>query len=76
MEIYTIGFTKKSAEEFFGVLRQIGIKRLIDVLLHNQSQLAGFAKQEDLKYFLREICTWILRSPTCVCMARITTARR
>lgn len=56
MEIYTIGFTKKSAEEFFTILKQTGIKRLIDVRLHNQSQLAGFAKQEDLKYFLRELC--------------------
>ena len=56
MEIYTIGFTKKSAEEFFTILKQTGIKRLIDIRLHNQSQLAGFAKQEDLKYFLRELC--------------------
>jgi uncharacterized protein (DUF488 family) len=56
MEIYTIGFTKKSAEEFFGILKQTGIKRLIDVRLHNQSQLAGFAKQHDLKYFLWELC--------------------
>jgi uncharacterized protein (DUF488 family) len=56
MEIYTIGFTKKNAEEFFTILKQAGIKRLIDIRLHNQSQLAGFAKQEDLKYFLRELC--------------------
>jgi uncharacterized protein (DUF488 family) len=56
MEIYTIGFTKKSAEEFFTVLKQHGIRRLIDIRLHNQSQLAGFAKQADLHYFLRELC--------------------
>ncbi|MBM4289497.1 MAG: DUF488 domain-containing protein [Deltaproteobacteria bacterium] len=56
MEIYTIGFTKKSAEEFFTILKKTGIKRLIDVRLHNQSQLAGFTKQDDLKYFLRELC--------------------
>lgn len=56
MEIYTIGFTKKSAEEFFTILKQTGIKRLIDIRLHNQSQLAGFAKQDDLQYFLRELC--------------------
>ncbi|AEB10006.1 DUF488 domain-containing protein [Desulfobacca acetoxidans] len=56
MEIYTIGFTKKSAEEFFEILKQNGIKCLIDVRLHNQSQLAGFAKRNDLKYFLRELC--------------------
>jgi uncharacterized protein (DUF488 family) len=56
MEIYTIGFTKKSAEQFFTILKQTGIKRLIDIRLHNQSQLAGFAKQDDLQYFLRELC--------------------
>lgn len=56
MEIYTIGFTKKTAAEFFGSLRRAGIKRLIDVRLNNTSQLAGFAKRDDLEYFLDEIC--------------------
>ncbi|MBI4764653.1 MAG: DUF488 domain-containing protein [Deltaproteobacteria bacterium] len=56
MEIYTIGFTKKSAAEFFEVLKRAGIKRLMDIRLNNQSQLAGFTKQDDLKYFLKEIC--------------------
>lgn len=56
MEIYTIGFTQKSAEEFFGLLRGAGIRRLIDVRLNNVSQLAGFAKRADLEFFLREIC--------------------
>jgi uncharacterized protein (DUF488 family) len=56
MEIYSIGFTKKSAREFFGTLRAHGIERLLDVRLNNTSQLAGFAKQADLAYFLREIC--------------------
>ena len=56
MEIYTIGFTRKSAAEFFGILRRAGIKRLIDVRLNNTSQLAGFAKRDDLAYFLEEIC--------------------
>lgn len=56
MEIYTIGFTKKSASEFFGRLKEAGIKRLIDVRLKNVSQLAGFAKAKDLQFFLREIC--------------------
>ena len=56
MEIYTIGFTKKNAAEFFGVLRGAGIRRLIDVRLSNTSQLAGFAKRDDLQYFLRELC--------------------
>jgi uncharacterized protein (DUF488 family) len=56
VEIYTIGFTKKSAEQFFGALRKAGIKRLIDIRLNNSSQLAGFTKQDDLAFFLREIC--------------------
>ena len=56
MEIYTIGFTKKGAAEFFGGLRRAGIRRLIDVRLNNTSQLAGFAKRDDLEYFLAELC--------------------
>jgi len=56
MEIYSIGFTQKSAGEFFGALKTHGIERLLDVRLNNTSQLAGFAKQADLAYFLREIC--------------------
>ncbi len=56
MEIYTIGFTQTSAAEFFGKLKQAGVRRLVDVRLNNVSQLAGFAKRDDLKYFLAEIC--------------------
>jgi uncharacterized protein (DUF488 family) len=56
MEIYSIGFTQKSAGEFFGTLKTHGIERLLDVRLNNTSQLAAFAKQADLAYFLREIC--------------------
>lgn len=56
MEIYTIGFTKKTAEEFFGGLKRAGIRRLLDIRLNNSSQLAGFTKRDDLRYFLREIC--------------------
>jgi len=56
MEIYTIGFTKHSAERFFTRLRQCGVKRLVDVRLNNVSQLAGFAKRDDLRYFTKIIC--------------------
>jgi uncharacterized protein (DUF488 family) len=56
VEIYSIGFTKKSAPQFFGALRQVGIKRLLDVRLNNSSQLAGFTKRGDIGFFLREIC--------------------
>lgn len=53
--IYTIGFTKKSAEEFFEALRHSGARHLLDIRLHNKSQLAGFAKRDDLRYFLGQI---------------------
>ncbi|MBV8845045.1 MAG: DUF488 domain-containing protein [Bryobacterales bacterium] len=56
MEIYSIGFTKKTARQFFEAIRNAGIRRLIDVRLNNTSQLAGFAKRDDLEFFLREIC--------------------
>jgi uncharacterized protein (DUF488 family) len=56
MEIYSIGFTQKSASQFFGTLKAHGIERLLDVRLNNTSQLAAFAKQADLAYFLHEIC--------------------
>lgn len=56
MEIYTAGFTKKSAAEFFQSLRDHGIRRLLDIRLNNVSQLAGFSKRDDLAYFLRELC--------------------
>lgn len=56
MEIYTIGFTQRTAASFFGDLRSKGIKRLIDVRLNNSSQLAGFTKRDDLRYFLKELC--------------------
>jgi len=56
MKIFTIGFTKKSAKRFFELLRASGAKRVVDVRLNNVSQLAGFAKKDDLAYFLREIC--------------------
>lgn len=55
MNIYTIGFTRKSAEEFFGTLRSAAIKNVIDIRLQNTSQLAGFTKKDDLPYFLTEI---------------------
>ena len=55
--LFTIGFTKKPAEIFFELLRGNGIEILVDVRLNNKSQLAGFAKSEDIKYFLKKICS-------------------
>jgi uncharacterized protein (DUF488 family) len=56
MKIFTIGFTKTSAEWFFTRIQRAGVKKLIDVRLNNVSQLAGFAKKNDLCYFLKTIC--------------------
>lgn len=56
LTVYTIGFTKKNAEQFFFLLRTSEAKRIVDVRLNNVSQLAGFAKRDDLKFFANEIC--------------------
>ncbi len=56
MNVYTIGFTKKNAETFFNFLKESDVKTLIDVRLNNVSQLAGFAKRDDLRFFLKELC--------------------
>lgn len=55
MKIFTIGFTKKNAEQFFTRLKQPGLQRVLDTRLNNVSQLAGFTKKEDLRFFLREV---------------------
>ncbi|WP_371229076.1 DUF488 family protein [Pseudomonas sp. QE6] len=56
MKILTIGFTEKKAERFFSLIQLSGARRVVDVRLNNVSQLSGFAKKDDLKYFLKEIC--------------------
>jgi len=55
VKIYTIGFTKTSAENFFRRISNSNVKKIVDVRLNNVSQLAGFAKRDDLKYFAKEI---------------------
>ena len=55
MALYTIGFSKKNARQFFTLLQQNGVRRLLDIRLNNKSQLAGFTKVPDIEYFLREI---------------------
>ncbi|MCU7490361.1 MAG: DUF488 family protein [Bacteroidota bacterium] len=55
IKIFTIGFTKKNAEKFFNLLTDNKVKRVIDIRLNNTSQLAGYAKAEDLKYFLKAV---------------------
>ena len=56
MRLFTIGFTKKNAEKFFGLLSSSRVRRVVDVRLNNVSQLAGFAKRDDLKFFLQRVC--------------------
>lgn len=56
MQIFTMGFTQKSAEVFFNLIRKHQIEILVDVRLNNQSQLAGFTKGRDLAFLLNEIC--------------------
>lgn len=55
MRLFTIGFTQKSAADFFETLKEAGVKRIVDIRLNNTSQLAGFTKKNDLKYFLTVI---------------------
>lgn len=55
MKVFTVGFTKKNAEQFFSRLKQAGVSRVIDTRLNNVSQLAGFTKKEDLRFFLKEV---------------------
>jgi uncharacterized protein (DUF488 family) len=55
MVIYTIGFTQKTARKFFGLLRENNVQRLVDIRIKPHGQLAGFAKKEDLPYFLHEL---------------------
>ena len=57
MKIYTLGFTKKSAGTFFGLIKDNNVRTIVDVRVNNASQLAGFAKKDDLKFFLQEICS-------------------
>lgn len=64
INVFTIGFTKKSAEVFFRKLIKAGVKRVIDIRLNNTSQLAGYTKKDDLGYFLRAVgCIEYLHRP-------------
>ena len=56
LEIYTIGFTQKTAAQFFETLKAASIEQIVDVRLNNTSQLAAFAKRDDIEYFLNVIC--------------------
>ena len=55
LNLFTIGFAEKSAEDFFEALRRAGVRRIVDTRLHNTSQLAGFARQAHLPYLAKQI---------------------
>jgi uncharacterized protein (DUF488 family) len=55
VSVSTIGFTKTTAQNFFDRLKSADVRTVIDVRLNNTSQLAGFAKSDDLAYFLKQI---------------------
>lgn len=55
IDLFTIGFTKKTAQKFFDTIKKAGVERVIDTRLNNVSQLAGFTKKSDLQYFLKTI---------------------
>jgi uncharacterized protein (DUF488 family) len=55
IRLFTIGFTRKTAEEFFALLEKAGVRRVVDIRLNNASQLAGFAKKDDLRFFLKRV---------------------
>ena len=55
MIVYTMGFAQKNAAQFFELLKKNNVEILIDIRLNNKSQLAGFTKGQDLKYFLKAI---------------------
>ena len=55
MTLYTIGFTQKTAERFFELLRAGGVTLRVDTRLRPDTQLSGFAKRCDLPYFTREL---------------------
>ena len=55
MKLFTIGFTKKTAQQFFELLEQHQVECVVDIRLHPDGQLAGFTRQQDLRYFLRQL---------------------
>ena len=55
MNLFSIGFTQKNAEEFFGLLKDNNIDCLIDIRLNPNGQLSRFAFEKDLPYFLDKL---------------------
>jgi uncharacterized protein (DUF488 family) len=56
IRLLTIGFTQKTAKQFFELLKKNNVRKLVDIRINNSSQLAGFAKGKDLEYFAKELC--------------------
>ncbi len=52
MVVCTIGFSKKNLRELISKLKDAGVEKVMDIRLNNTSQLAGYAKKQDLEYVL------------------------
>jgi len=53
IKLFTIGYTKKSAQQFFELLKKNQIKRVVDIRLNNKGVFAGFSKMGDIQYFCK-----------------------
>ena len=61
MNLYTIGFTGKSARDFFESLREVEARYLLDVRLRNDSQLASFTKKGNIESLTQELTSLTYR---------------
>ena len=64
ISLYNIGFTQKTAEEFFEKLKAKRIDCLVDIRLNPNGQLSRFAFEKDLPYFLEKLvdgCKYVHR---------------
>jgi uncharacterized protein (DUF488 family) len=52
VKLYTIGYTQKPLRRAIHLLRDAEVDAVIDVRLRNSSQLAGWAKRDDLAFIL------------------------
>lgn len=52
--LFTIGYTKKTLQEFIERLKNAGVDCIVDIRLNNTSQLAGFSKKDDLDFLLNQ----------------------
>ena len=64
INLFNIGFTQKTAKDFFGILKDNKIDCLVDIRLNPNGQLSRFAFEKDLPYFLDKLvdgCKYVHR---------------